>query len=98
MWPFLNLFGVAARKSHVFLPPNRYARQRPSRPPGLSPMLGRRRGRAGTASPRAGGGAGMGAATLTMACVLLAANAPSADTFYIGQRNFLIPIGIVDPS
>jgi hypothetical protein len=40
----------------------------------------------------------MGAATLTMACVLLAANAPSADTFYIGQRNFLIPIGIVDPS
>ncbi len=39
----------------------------------------------------------MAAATWTIACVLLAANAGPTDTFYIGQRVFEIPIGIKDP-
>lgn len=40
----------------------------------------------------------MGAATWTMACLLMVTNAGPADPFYINQRNFQIPIGINDPS
>jgi hypothetical protein len=39
----------------------------------------------------------MGTATWAMACLLLVANSGPADTFYIGQRSFLVPIGIKDP-
>jgi hypothetical protein len=40
----------------------------------------------------------MAAATWTMACVLLVANAGPPETFYTNQRSFLIPIGRKDPA
>jgi hypothetical protein len=40
----------------------------------------------------------MGAATWTMACVLLAANSGPAETFYIHQRSFQVPFDFKDAS